>query len=584
MTRYSLATPRALKSVANLRFFKKAFRLSIALSGAVFLSGCALLNPYINIDEHSEELKSAKEVCGLDARPGIRRACMYRSEYLHRLGLDASYRNVLGLTLIPISATALGLGIDGGNSTAITVLGLSGATLYASGQVLTSRPRETVLLQGLQAITCAVTASYSMTLDQQSQDILTSSTINEPSKTNEPSTIDELAMELGELKAANLALRIELSTLPATNPVKPALEAYANQIDILAQNAKTLGERATAIRNWLDARDVRLGLVADRINDGVNENISRTIIDLEGIMAVIGGLMPNATLIAPTPEVEQPTVPSTEEATGPQATKEAKSSLDEEAKSSLDAAKDIQQALAAVLGLSQQLQNVVALFASSDLSVDIEGCNLEVPDEVFQLQLLPTGDLSIEENTAWPGALSIEGGSPQFTAKLIGSNSENITLTVAGRSVVINVSVGAKPGSYSILVRDKTGQTAVKNLTITPTSNNPSPPENSHITKEATDNLDLCAADAADALFMEDGKFVLYGEEKSLEDDLVARQDIQRGIKLAEDAIDGKFGRPTRENICAWQQSEGFDPANGVLTTAQIETLIASQDGNPYGD
>ncbi len=586
MTPSSLKTCRLLLSVANLRGIGKSLGLPLALSSIIFMSGCALVNPYVNIDKDIYALETASEVCGLDSRAGIRRACAYRSEYLHRLGLDASYRNVLGLTLIPIGAAAVGLGIDGGNSTAITVLGLSGSTLYATGQVLTNRPRETVLLQGIKAITCAITASYSVTLDKQSQNTLDADTVN------------KLANALGELRTANLDLRVQLSILPNNDQTKSALESYANQIDILSDSAKTLGERATAIRNWLAARDTRLGLVADRINDAVNNSIRRTIIDLEGITAVVGGLMPNAALIAPTPTTEKLMVPPIKilsDKAWPHATDEDKKEVPRlirlqsmQRQAAVKAVKDMQPALEKVLGYTQQLQNVVSLFAEADLSVDIEGCEYEVPDKVLQLQLLPSGDLSVPEKTAWSTALAIEGGSQPFAAQIIGSNSENITVTVAQRSVVINVAAAAKPGSYSILVRDKTGQTAVKQLTITKEVKGNTQALNDglekwHTTKKLTDGLNLCAPDAAGILFMENGKFILYGKEEALEHDPLKRKSIHENLGLTGDAVDGKFGEGARKRICAWQKSKALDVQNGVLTEYQIGELgISSDDANPF--
>ena len=597
--------PRIPRPSNDFNRFRKFSPLPIALAASTFLSGCALVNPYVNIDSDIDKLQSANEVCGLDARPGIRRACLYRAEYLHRLGLDASYRNILGLTLIPIGATALGLGIDGGNSTAITILGLSGSAMYASGQVLTSRPRETVLLQGLKALTCAMTASYSMTLDDQSQRILgvinlpgdptpmalagsvgpQRTSLDQKKKAYDQPVIALLAEALGKLKAANLTLRIELAALPADNPTKLVLESYANQIDVLAESAKTVGERATAIRNWLNARDIRLGLVAGRINDQVNENIGRTIIDLQGIMTVVGGLMPNAAMIAPQPKIDTPTVPS---AKGDGGSTEGPQDLNRGG--AVTAAKEMQADLADVLTYVQQLQNVVSLLAGSELPVDIKGCDFKVPEETFQLQLLPNTDLSIPEKTAWNGALSVEGGSPPFDPKVIGSTSEAITVTATLRSVVINVAADAKPGSYSILVRDKAGQNAVKKLTITATPKTEPPPgktgsattEMLHVPKDLPKGLNLCTETATDAQFSDKGKFILYGAEKALVADTTARKTIQEAIGLTGAALDSKFGRSTREKICAWQEQNAPDKKNGVLTEEQIGALSTPKNDDPF--
>jgi len=565
--------------------FLKQLKITTIFIILTVVSGCALVDPYINIDKNVPILDTnTSEVCGLDARPGVRRACSYRTEYLKRLGADATYRNVIGLTLIPISATALGLGIESSSPSAITILGLTGSSMYASGQLLTSRPREAVLLQGLSAISCAMTASYSVTIDEFSERTLNSG------------VIDQLVIDSGILHGENIVLRTKIAML-SEGSKKAALIRFADQVDELAQSANSVAERATRMRSWIHERDTRLGLASDDINAKVNQSLQNTIVDLQGIMAIVQNILPNASLLAPPPTIETPELDNSEDAIDV-ATLQSRSlsnECNEECKiaelellnveNALVFIEQMTKSLSAVSGQSQQLRNVISMFSGVQLPSQIQGCDLNLPDPIFNLTLLPNGPITVQGGTDWTGAFAIEGGSGPFEARVIGG--KGITVVSTQRSIQVSVPSETVAGSYNIYVRDKVGQSAQVKITVkansvadeTPGEDETADPDitspfslpREHLAKDITDGLQLCPTPP--------NELVLYGDEQSLLAEESKRKTLQKALGFLGVNVDGELGQKTRVAICEWQtQQVGGDASDaavtGYLNASQIISLL----------
>src|SRR5262249_43820645 len=100
---------------------------------AVSVSGCvAWVDPYVSPDKAAA------------ASPTFEQAIDYANDmkevYRASAGDYAKLKNVLGVGLIPLGASALGLGITGGSSNVITGLALGGAAAYGTGTFLYSKP------------------------------------------------------------------------------------------------------------------------------------------------------------------------------------------------------------------------------------------------------------------------------------------------------------------------------------------------------------------------------------------------------------------------------------------------------------
>ena len=134
---------------------------SLLLCTGVALSGCSVWNPHVTwTREGGDEVTLAQ---------AINYANRAKDAYKVAIGDQAVLTSGLGLGLIPLSAAALGFGIAGGSSDAVTALGLTGAAGYAAGTWLSSKPRQRVYIAGIKAMTCAVDAMIPLNFPLQEQ-------------------------------------------------------------------------------------------------------------------------------------------------------------------------------------------------------------------------------------------------------------------------------------------------------------------------------------------------------------------------------------------------------------------------------
>ena len=129
------------------------------LATSSMLSACALINPHVSWREIDRPKCSGDASCGaVTLSDAIAYADNAKAAYKIALGDQARLPNLLALGLIPLGAAALGLGITGGSSAAITALGLTGAAGYAGGTWLSSKPQQRAYVAGYNAVVCTVEA------------------------------------------------------------------------------------------------------------------------------------------------------------------------------------------------------------------------------------------------------------------------------------------------------------------------------------------------------------------------------------------------------------------------------------------
>ena len=117
----------------------------------VLLAGCSsLYDPHITLNDTPSGAVSfeAAEIYANDAK----------DKYREALGEYSRFNKLLGASLIPLGAATLGLGITGASSTAVTALGLTGATGFGLGSWLQSTPTQQAYIGGHNATNCAIEA------------------------------------------------------------------------------------------------------------------------------------------------------------------------------------------------------------------------------------------------------------------------------------------------------------------------------------------------------------------------------------------------------------------------------------------
>tara|TARA_R110002110_G_scaffold9526_16_gene46811 strand:+ start:478 stop:2736 length:2259 start_codon:yes stop_codon:yes gene_type:complete len=216
--------------LSNLNFAKLTSCIAV-----LALTGCSLVNPHLDFSKHRTPLQKEGTAEFAGRLPeAVDYANNVRDDYYEAVGTQSKLRAGLSLSLIPMSAAALYLGITStgrASRDVITGLGLGGAGLFALGSFLENRPRQLIYLKGAQAITCTVAAMTPFLVRETEYSAFTKALDEEPA-----------------LRQALVSARDDLQATRSSGSIIDAkIAAYADRLDRLADEIrKTAAERAKA--------------------------------------------------------------------------------------------------------------------------------------------------------------------------------------------------------------------------------------------------------------------------------------------------------------------------------------------------
>jgi hypothetical protein len=216
-----------------------------------------------------------------------------RSAYYDAVGDQEKLRSGLALTLIPIAATALYLGLTHGSTDAVAGLATGGAAAYGLGTFFLNEPRERVYLQGSLTLGCAIIRSGPYLVKTREYNAMIAS-------------IDELATALAKLRSA-------ISQVEAQSPHDAASIAAVGDGKAVASDGEQALTEARALIGRIDAAGPVLLVVVDNIRDQVSLQITKTEPDLAAIRSIATNLGSSEKLFAGM-------APATPAATGGKAT------------------------------------------------------------------------------------------------------------------------------------------------------------------------------------------------------------------------------------------------------------------------
>ncbi len=206
-----------------------------------------------------------------------------REDYYDAVGDQSKLKNGLALTLIPISAAAVYLGITGGSTEAITGLAVAGASGLGIGSFMLSDARQTAYLSGSTTLGCAIVRSAPYLI--RPQDFYTLQ-----------GAVDGLVIDRAKLTTdvSNLKMLLaqyagESQLTPDTKAAAEAVISVADPLLVAAEGASSSG--ATAVSKIEGAGPALYGVVDD-IRDKVSVEILKTEPDITAIAAIANGLSP----------------------------------------------------------------------------------------------------------------------------------------------------------------------------------------------------------------------------------------------------------------------------------------------------
>ena len=129
---------------------------SLAAVAALLLAGCSLLDPHFQVPR----AQVPDPTYAGDLGTAISEADILRLEYQQAVGEQSIARSSLALTLVPLSAATLAVGITGGAGIRDFMTGAAagGAALFGLGSLFVDSNRQRIYLAGSVAITCATWA------------------------------------------------------------------------------------------------------------------------------------------------------------------------------------------------------------------------------------------------------------------------------------------------------------------------------------------------------------------------------------------------------------------------------------------
>ena len=251
------------------------------LLALVPVAACSTLDPYIEVPnerpgyEHRPSLFSFDGVPGSsDASPVPTTIAQVRryARALHDAYVDAvsdqeTLNNTAQLSLIPIAATAAGLGISGGSSDAITILGLSGAGLVTAGTVAVNEERQRIYLAGARAMTC---------IQRLATDYEAAAPFADASAAELDQAISELEDARGNLEMA----RADVQAILDQNRNLPAVDDLVDDLDDINIVSRETLTTAIHLRSFVRIPAQTLLDHIDEIQDVVNRLIQGTSVDL----------------------------------------------------------------------------------------------------------------------------------------------------------------------------------------------------------------------------------------------------------------------------------------------------------------
>lgn len=401
-------------------------RLPIFALAALSVVACSSLDPYVDA---RIERPGFRDATALQAATGLtppasptevtisevrRYARSLHDAYVRAVAQQERLNIGSQLSLIPLAATAAGLGITGGSTDAITVLGLTGAGLTVAGTVAVNEERQRIYLAGARALTCI------QDLANDFDAALPFATQFNQGGAGTPA--------IGRLVTALLRLEVALETLNP-NQRQRARAAAAQQ----AANA-TLNS-AYAIRSFVNVPGQILLYRVDEIQDLVNRLVQGASVDLTTFASTLTGRL-GALQGQIVPMVEEPAIGGQE-------------LFGQESRPPTN----IEQAIAEVEAAHMVLARLVA---ATGVTLDLtdRSCVSDFPNTRNALAVSPSDGITVTgtEGDTFAASIIVSGGVPPYG--IIHSDQiTSVERTPMGRSRErFQLTIRRSPNTYNNVV------------------------------------------------------------------------------------------------------------------------------------
>jgi len=373
------------------------FPIFIAIIFFSVLSGCSVLNPHLNFGRVPMQGE-------LSSTTGIQVAYDYadkvEKKYRDAANAQSKLQNTLALSLVPISASALYLGLTGssdGTRKAITALGIGGASFYGLGSYTRNDLRKMIYYNAVSAIQCI------------------------KGKFRPFSIIEKVEFANFEKNLSNLESGVSKMTsyrVSCSASNKEQNELFETNFKTIVQNYQNLLNDGYTLRERIKEAPAQLSDMVDKIINEADKQIVKTEPKIETMLSILGNLSQSAASFSnrSSSETRYESVP--------------------ELKKRLKSCNELDIELEKNEILSAQIDSFIKRINASILKFEnVNECQLGISD--VKLSISPDVDeFILQSGQTVQFAISTDNGIPQ--AYFVGSVDKNITIikTVEGVNVV----------------------------------------------------------------------------------------------------------------------------------------------------
>lgn len=442
-----------------------AWVVGVLLASLVITSGCSLLNPHVTWERPDKGQP-------VTLQSAIEYANRAKDEYKNAVGDQALLTNGIGLTLIPLSAAAIGLGISGVDGNAITALGLTGATAYGVSTWLSSKPRQLVYLAGVKAMTCAVEAMLPLNLSTTTRTNLSNS-LSGAGTAESPS----LNIGIGFVERDLAEVQRLIDEVIQVAPGEKALIALIARAGISVSAAEALLATArsaltagTKLDLELSSAGQTLANAVDRIGAEVDKALVATVPEIQALSAIIGSLAQVSAQFTKLPETTKGVPGKSEKVEKaldkmrPRAAVAAPTELNNE----LDILKESSRKLG---NSTRRVAAIVNAVSEAPRAEALKDCGVE--EVATGLTVRPAGPIEFDEGKGGTRRLLITGGKSPYGAKLLERPVVGLIVPppepfVLHPEVVIQATDKAPVGKYTVSVTDAAGHNQMVIVNVKP--------------------------------------------------------------------------------------------------------------------
>jgi hypothetical protein len=423
-----------------------ASRVAVIATAVAIFTSCSLMNPHIKWDPPDGKVPPATEIT-LDY--GIRYAENAKAAYMSAIGHQSELSSWLGLGLIPIAATALGLGMTGQDPTAVIVLGLTATSGYAAGTWLYSKPNQKAWLAGYNATTCAVDAISPLLYVEK----------NKPMIIEKREALDKALVSVGTEIGK---VRTELSTIETKPPAelvepKKLAEQRITDAEKLLTDSRETSRAAEKMLQDAAIAGVTLKQTVDRISGLVSQQIIDNAPDIQAMATLIGGLAQSYGQFVSVPEAYRPKPPSGVTA---QAGKGAPTAVTQKVESLQKAISNLEGQMIVLQNAAISVAEIVNAVTASKPIDTLKACGAKIEQIAQPITVEPSGRIELQQGKATTVGRVIRGGSAPFAVALQGDTEGPVVRQTEpfGPAFTVQITEKTPAKEYSIYISDKAGQ------------------------------------------------------------------------------------------------------------------------------